>query len=223
MDHPPSTTSPSRRTRRALLSTAAAFCTLAVPGTIAARGGPSLIAEVRAESSSPAVRFLGASNDGGTTLSLRPVRSQIEGLQGLTTTTFGADAEMPVGGSPLASTTTTAAPAPAPQRVQAPAPAPVQAPAPAPAPAAPKAGADPNDPATWDRLARCEASGNWAANTGNGYYGGLQFSASSWRSVGGTGLPHQASRETQIEMGKRLQARAGWKSWPSCSRRLGYR
>jgi hypothetical protein len=84
-------------------------------------------------------------------------------------------------------------------------------------------GADPNDPAVWDRLARCESGGNWAINTGNGYYGGLQFSASSWRAVGGTGLPHQASRETQIEMGKRLQARGGWSQWPACSRKLGLR
>jgi hypothetical protein len=73
----------------------------------------------------------------------------------------------------------------------------------------------------WDRLAQCEAGGNWSINTGNGYYGGLQFSASSWRAVGGEGLPHQHSRETQIEMGKRLQARQGWGAWPSCARRLG--
>jgi hypothetical protein len=75
----------------------------------------------------------------------------------------------------------------------------------------------------WDDLAKCEAGGNWAINTGNGYYGGLQFSASSWRAVGGTGLPHEHSRETQIEMGKRLQARQGWGAWPSCSRKLGLR
>jgi hypothetical protein len=75
----------------------------------------------------------------------------------------------------------------------------------------------------WDRLAECEAGGNWFINTGNGYYGGLQFSASSWRAVGGEGLPHQHSRETQIEMGKRLQARQGWGAWPHCSRELGLR
>ena len=75
----------------------------------------------------------------------------------------------------------------------------------------------------WDRLARCESGGNWAANTGNGYYGGLQFHPQTWRSVGGTGLPHQHSRATQIEMGKKLQARSGWGQWPSCSRRLGLR
>jgi hypothetical protein len=82
---------------------------------------------------------------------------------------------------------------------------------------------DPADPATWDRLAKCESGGNWAINTGNGYYGGLQFSASTWRSVGGTGLPHEHSRETQIEMGQRLQAKAGWGQWPHCTRQLGYR
>jgi hypothetical protein len=75
----------------------------------------------------------------------------------------------------------------------------------------------------WDALARCEAGGNWSINTGNGYYGGLQFSASSWRAVGGTGLPHQHSRETQIAMGERLRAAQGWGAWPSCSRKLGLR
>ena len=75
----------------------------------------------------------------------------------------------------------------------------------------------------WDRLAQCESGGNWSINTGNGYYGGLQFSASSWRAVGGTGLPHQASRATQIQMGERLKAKQGWGAWPSCSRKLGLR
>lgn len=74
---------------------------------------------------------------------------------------------------------------------------------------------------SWDRIAQCESGGNWSINTGNGYYGGLQFSLGSWQSVGGTGLPSDASRETQILMGQRLQARSGWGSWPACSRRLG--
>ena len=68
-----------------------------------------------------------------------------------------------------------------------------------------------------------EAGGNWGINTGNGYYGGLQFSLSSWRAVGGTGYPHEASRETQIAMGERLRAAQGWGAWPACSRRLGLR
>lgn len=86
--------------------------------------------------------------------------------------------------------------------------------------------ATPNAPATgnvWDNLARCESGGNWSINTGNGYYGGLQFTASTWRSVGGSGLPHQASREEQIARGQILQARSGWGQWPACTRKLGLR
>ena len=75
----------------------------------------------------------------------------------------------------------------------------------------------------WTSLAACESGGNWAANTGNGYYGGLQFSLSSWRAVGGTGYPHHASAATQIAMGERLQARQGWGAWPGCSAKLGLR
>ena len=75
----------------------------------------------------------------------------------------------------------------------------------------------------WTRLAACESGGNWSANTGNGYYGGLQFSLSSWRAVGGSGYPHQASAGTQIAMAQRLQARQGWGAWPACSAKLGLR
>lgn len=73
----------------------------------------------------------------------------------------------------------------------------------------------------WDRLAQCESGGNWAINTGNGYYGGLQFSLSTWRAVGGSGYPHQASRDEQITRGKILQARSGWGQWPACAAKLG--
>jgi uncharacterized protein YabE (DUF348 family) len=65
----------------------------------------------------------------------------------------------------------------------------------------------------WDKIAQCESGGNWSINTGNGYYGGLQFSAATWRSVGGPGLPHQNSREVQIKYAKILQARSGWGQW----------
>ena len=82
---------------------------------------------------------------------------------------------------------------------------------------------DPNNPAAWDRLAQCESGGNWATNTGNGYYGGIQFSLASWHGVGGTGYPHQASRETQIAMGQRLWNQGGWSHWPACTSKLGYR
>ena len=73
----------------------------------------------------------------------------------------------------------------------------------------------------WTQLAACESGGNWSANTGNGYYGGLQFSLSSWRAVGGSGYPHEASAATQIAMGQRLQASQGWGAWPGCAAELG--
>ena len=75
----------------------------------------------------------------------------------------------------------------------------------------------------WDRLAQCESGGNWKINTGNGYYGGIQFSLSSWRAVGGTGYPHQASKAEQIRRGELLKAKQGWGAWPACTRKLGLR
>lgn len=75
----------------------------------------------------------------------------------------------------------------------------------------------------WDSLAACESGGNWAINTGNGYYGGLQFSLRSWQGVGGSGLPSQASREEQIARGEMLLARQGWGAWPACTAKLGLR
>jgi len=74
----------------------------------------------------------------------------------------------------------------------------------------------------WDALAQCESGGNWAINTGNGYYGGLQFNVGTWRAYGGTGLPSQASRETQIAVATRLRdATGGYGSWPGCAAKLG--
>ena len=74
----------------------------------------------------------------------------------------------------------------------------------------------------WDSLAQCESGGNWAINTGNGYYGGLQFSLSTWRAYGGTGYPHEHSRETQIAVATRLRdANGGYGAWPHCSQQLG--
>lgn len=73
----------------------------------------------------------------------------------------------------------------------------------------------------WDRLAACESGGNWAIDTGNGFYGGLQFTMSSWAAVGGSGSPSQASREEQIARATILQSRQGWGAWPACSAKLG--
>ncbi|MBM0127092.1 transglycosylase family protein [Pimelobacter simplex] len=74
----------------------------------------------------------------------------------------------------------------------------------------------------WDRLAQCESGGNWHINTGNGYYGGLQFNLGTWRANGGTGYPHQASREEQIRVATRLRdAAGGYGPWPGCAAKLG--
>ena len=73
----------------------------------------------------------------------------------------------------------------------------------------------------WDSLAQCESGGNWSIDTGNGFYGGLQFTLSSWQSVGGTGYPNQASRNEQIMRAQMLQARQGWGAWPVCSAKIG--
>jgi uncharacterized protein YabE (DUF348 family) len=75
----------------------------------------------------------------------------------------------------------------------------------------------------WDRLAGCESGGNWSINTGNGYYGGLQFSLSTWRAYGGAGMPHQASRAAQIAVAERVRAGQGWGAWPACTAKLGIR
>ena len=75
----------------------------------------------------------------------------------------------------------------------------------------------------WDRLAQCESGGDWSINTGNGYYGGLQFSQSSWNAAGGSGNPASASREEQIRVAENLLGMQGWGAWPSCSAQLGLR
>lgn len=77
---------------------------------------------------------------------------------------------------------------------------------------------------TWNRLAQCESGGNWKINTGNGYYGGVQFSLGSWYAVGGQRYaprPDLASRAQQVAAAERLLAVQGWGAWPSCSRKLG--
>ncbi|WP_227998360.1 resuscitation-promoting factor Rpf1 domain-containing protein [Nocardia australiensis] len=76
----------------------------------------------------------------------------------------------------------------------------------------------------WDRLAQCEAGGNWGINTGNGFQGGLQFSPSTWSAHGGgqyASTANQASREQQIAVAEKVLASQGWGAWPSCSSNLG--
>lgn len=94
-------------------------------------------------------------------------------------------------------------------------------PTPTPTPT-PRPTADPTQDSVWDKLAQCESGGNWKEDTGNGYFGGLQFNQSAWESVGGSGKPSDASREDQIAKGKLLQSRRGWSPWGGCSTQLGF-
>lgn len=73
----------------------------------------------------------------------------------------------------------------------------------------------------WYQLRMCESSNDYAINTGNGYYGAYQFAESTWLGLGFTGLPSNASPETQDEAAAMLQARSGWGQWPACSAMLG--
>lgn len=76
----------------------------------------------------------------------------------------------------------------------------------------------------WDKVAQCESSGNWAINTGNGYYGGLQFKQSTWAAFGGLDYAPRAdlaTREQQIAVAERTLAKQGWGAWPVCSVRAG--
>ncbi|MDH2414690.1 resuscitation-promoting factor [Nocardioides sp. CER19] len=86
------------------------------------------------------------------------------------------------------------------------------------APAAPAVA----DGSVWDRLAGCESGGNWQTNTGNGYYGGLQFNIGTWQANGGSGRPDQNSREEQIRVATRVRDNAGgYGAWPACAAKLG--
>ena len=98
-------------------------------------------------------------------------------------------------------------------------------PPPAPTTRSAPSGVPSADDPVWNRLAQCEANGNWQNISANGmYYGGLQFHPQTWRSVGGSGMPHEASRAEQIHRAQLLLAKpwATWgNQWPACSRRLG--
>ncbi|MCG6500342.1 transglycosylase family protein, partial [Kitasatospora sp. A2-31] len=76
----------------------------------------------------------------------------------------------------------------------------------------------------WDKVAQCEATGNWAINTGNGFYGGLQFTSSTWAAFGGTAYApqaHQATKAQQIAIGEKVLAAQGPGAWPVCSVKAG--
>jgi hypothetical protein len=76
----------------------------------------------------------------------------------------------------------------------------------------PTAQAEPN----WDAMAQCESGGNWSASTGNGYYGGLQFTPATWAANGGGGSPAAASRDEQIRVARNVLHTQGIGAWPVC-------
>lgn len=75
---------------------------------------------------------------------------------------------------------------------------------------------------SWDRVAKCESGGNWKINTHNGYYGGLQISAQTWKSFGGKRYSSQAnktSKKNQIKVAEKIKKGQGWGAWGSCGRK----
>ncbi|MFZ0664591.1 MAG: transglycosylase family protein [Acidimicrobiales bacterium] len=73
----------------------------------------------------------------------------------------------------------------------------------------------------WAELRDCESGGDWAADTGNGYYGAYQFALATWQGLGFSGLPSEASPAVQTQAAEELQARSGWDQWPACAAELG--
>jgi len=213
-DHPPSTEASTRRNivRRAVIGGAAGVALLVGPVALANAIVP--------KDDESADRVEAAAESETSLVNLRRQSSEVDqaragALQSLRTTTT----------TTVPPTTTTTAPPTT--TTTAPPTTTTTAPPPPTEPPPPDTGGglgDPGDYASWDALAGCESGGDWSINTGNGYYGGLQFSLSSWQAVGGPpGLPSEHSRETQISMGQRLQAAQGWGAWPACSAELGFR
>jgi resuscitation-promoting factor RpfC len=77
------------------------------------------------------------------------------------------------------------------------------------------------DSVDWDAIAECESGGNWAANTGNGFYGGLQFKPATWAANGGVGSPATATREQQIGVAENVLRSQGLRAWPKCGSAAG--
>jgi len=122
--------------------------------------------------------------------------------------------------TPTLTPTSTPSPTPSPSPSPTPTPSPTVTPTPTITPT-PFPTANPEDTANWDKLAGCETHGNWGEDTGNGYFGGLQFSQSAWTAVGGSGKPSDASRDEQILRAKTLFSHQGWGAWGECAKRVG--
>ena len=89
---------------------------------------------------------------------------------------------------------------------------------------APATAASAKSSVNWDAIAQCESGGNWSINTGNGYYGGLQFSRSTWKAYGGTkyaSTANRASRAEQIRIAEKVLDGQGIGAWPTCGKKAG--
>ena len=214
------------------------------PGTAVVRaasfGSPSEVRELLSETTTTLVEATGATTSTtapSTTSTSEAPGEDDEAPDATSTTTEATSIPAPQAQSSTtaAAPTTTEAPARrAPTTTAAPRPAPTTTAAPTtttapppPASSEPSGGGyaydDPRSTQVWYDLADCESGGNWSIDTGNGYYGGLQFALATWESVGGTGYPHEHPAATQIDFGRTLQARQGWGAWPHCSEKLGLR
>jgi resuscitation-promoting factor RpfC len=79
-----------------------------------------------------------------------------------------------------------------------------------------RADTTPPESVNWDAIAQCESGGNWSATSGNGHYGGLQFSQATWNANGGVGSPANASRAEQIQVADNVLRTQGLSAWPQC-------
>ena len=212
-EHPPSTDDGQTRAkamRRAVIGGAAGVALLVGPVLLANAvvpegddGGDKVEAAAGAETSLVALRRDATVTDAARAGALQSLRTTTTTAPPTTTTT-----------APPTTTTTEAPTTTEPPTTEAP---------PEPGPSGTDNGGgigDPNSYATWDALADCESGGRWDYSAGP-YYGGLQFSLSTWQSVGGSGYPYEHPRETQIHFGQVLQARSGWGQWPHCAAELG--
>lgn len=209
----------------------------------ASLGSPGDVRQLLSETTTTLVEATGATTSttavpatSTTSTSTPAVEDDDAGVEATTTTTEDTSVQATQAEATTTSSAppTTAAPPPttSPPTTAAPRPAPTTTAAPTTTTTAPPRGEssgeeyaydDPRSTQVWYDLADCESGGNWSINTGNGYYGGLQFSLPSWESVGGTGYPHEHPAATQIDFGRKLQARQGWGAWPHCSEKLGLR
>jgi hypothetical protein len=189
--------------RRTLLLAAVAVAGIAVLAPLAARSASPLSPEV----ADHLLTVADAPTPG-------PDRGALTGRQGGTTPT----GSLPAPAETLAAERATASPPITPMEATLVTIAP-SAPVAAPTRAVTYAGSS-----VWDDLARCESGGDWAINTGNGYYGGLQFSHATWHGYGGgefAEYPHEATRDEQIVVAERLRAARGYAPWPACRAKLG--